>query len=54
MDVEQHDVGVELADQRHRLGDAAGLADDLDGVAELAAHAGAEELVVVDEDDALS
>ena len=52
VDVEQDDVGVELADQRHRLRDAAGLADDVDGLAELAAHAGAEELVVVDEHDA--
>ena len=50
--VEQDDVRVELADQRHRLGDGAGLADDLDRVAELAPHAGAEEVVVVDEHDA--
>ena len=52
VDVEQDDVRIELADQRHRLGDRAGLADDLDRVAELAAHAGAEEVVVVDEHDA--
>ncbi len=30
MDVEQHDVGIELEDQRHGVGDAACLADDLD------------------------
>ena len=52
MHVEQDDVRVELADQRHRVGDGARLADDIDGVAELGAHAGAEEVVVVDEDDA--
>ena len=44
--------GIELLDQRHGLGDARGLADDVDRVAELGAHAGEEELVVVDEDDA--
>ena len=54
MHVEQHDVGIEFADQRHGLGDGAGLADDLDGVAELGAHAGAEEVMVVHEHDALT
>ena len=39
-------------DQRDRLLDGAGLADDLDAALELAAHAGAEERVVVDEHDA--
>ena len=38
-------------DQRDGLGDGAGLADDLDGVAELGAHPGAEQPVVVDEHD---
>src|SRR5262249_1966813 len=52
MDVEQHDVGIELADQRDGLGDAAGLADHLEPRPELAADAGAEEGVVVDAADA--
>ena len=34
MDVEQHHVRVGLDDQRDRLGDAAGLADDVDSLAE--------------------
>ena len=50
--VEQHDLGIELADQRDRLGHAAGLADDVDDALQLAAHAGAEERVVVDQHDA--
>src|SRR5438105_2134674 len=50
--VEEDDLGIELLDQRHRLGDARGLADELDGLAELGPHAGAKEVVVVDEDDA--
>src|SRR5262249_19313928 len=45
-------VRVELADERHGFCDAARLARDLDRRPELAAHAGAEELVVVDEHDA--
>ncbi len=52
VDVEQDDVGIELADQRHGLGDGAGLADDLDRLAELRSNARAEDVVVVDEDDA--
>src|SRR5437867_800289 len=52
MHVEQHDVRIELLDQRHSLRDARGLADDIDGVAELRPHAREEELVIVDEDDA--
>ena len=52
VDVQQDDVRVELTDQRHRLGNGAGFADDLDRLAELAANAGAEEIVVVDEHDA--
>ena len=52
MDVEEDDVGIQLADQRHRLGHRAGFADDVDGLAELAAHTRAKEVVVVDEHDA--
>src|SRR5262249_30572551 len=52
VDVEEDDVRVELVDERHRLGDRPGFADDVDPVAELAADAGPEERVVVDEDDA--
>src|SRR5688500_4013240 len=51
VDVEEDDVGVELLDQRHRLGHAPGRTDDFDCVAELRAHSGEEERVVVDEDD---
>ena len=50
VDVEQDDLRIQLADQRHGLGDAARLADDLDGVGKLVAHARAEELVVVDQE----
>ena len=42
---------VVLADQRDAVVDRPGLAHDFDRVAELGPHAGAEELVVVDEDD---
>src|SRR6185436_8130277 len=52
VDVQQHDIRVELLDQRDRLLDARGLPDEVDGVAELGAHAGPEEAVVVDQDDA--
>src|SRR5438477_940419 len=52
VDIEQHDVRVELADQRNRLGDSARLADDVDRCRDLAADAGAEQLVIVDENDA--
>ena len=45
--VEQHHVGLVLLDRRHRLLDAAGLADDLEQRLELGAHARAEQLVVV-------
>ena len=53
VDVEQHHVGPLLADGAHRRVDVAGLADHLDdrGAGELAADAGAEHRVVVDEDD---
>ena len=44
VDVEEHDVGQALADQLDRGGDLVGFADDLDGVAELAADAGAEQV----------
>src|SRR5205814_1827835 len=53
VDVKKHDVGLRLLDQRHRVVDRAGLADDLDAALELAAHTRAEESVVVDEYDAL-
>src|SRR5207237_4221028 len=52
VDVEEDDVGIELLDQRHGLLDACRLTDHVDGVAELGAHARAEEVVIVDEDDA--
>ena len=51
VDVEQHDVGQPLGDQLDGGRDLVGLPDDLDGVAELAADPGAEEMVVVDEED---
>src|SRR5262249_4861380 len=41
-----------LFDQGDGLGHAAGLADDLDQVAEFGAHTGQEQAVVVDQDDA--
>ena len=50
--VEQHDIGVELLDQRHRLEHGARLADHLDRRTEPRAHAGTEKIVVVDEHDA--
>src|SRR4029077_8044892 len=52
VDVEQHDIRVELEDQRHGDGNAPRFADDLDTAAELAPHACAKELVVVDQHDA--
>ena len=52
VDVEQHDVGLLALDQRDGLVDGAGLADDLDAALELAAHARAEQRVVVDQHDA--
>ena len=52
MDVEQHDIGVELLDERNGLGDARRLADDVDRFRELRANAREEELVIVDEYDA--
>ena len=52
LDVEQHDVGLELDDARDRLADRAGVADDVDQPVELGAHARAEQGVVVDEHDA--
>ena len=52
VDVEQDDVGRQLADQRDRVGDGRGVADDVDEPVELGAHARAKQRVVVDEDDA--
>ena len=52
MHVEENDLGIELEDQRDRLGHAAGLADDVDDAVQLASHTGAEQGVVVDEHDA--
>jgi hypothetical protein len=51
LDVEQHHVGLELDDAAHRVLDRGGVAEDLDEAVELRAHAGAEQLVVVDDDD---
>src|SRR5829696_4891704 len=52
VDVEQDHVGARLGDQGDGLVDRLGLPDDVDELAQLCAHAGAEEAVVVDEDDA--
>src|SRR5439155_16596092 len=52
VDVEEDDVGIELLDQRDRVGDRSRLADDLDGRLEPGAHAGAKEVVILHEDDA--
>src|SRR5438034_8557636 len=46
------DVGIELLDQRHGVGDRCGLADDFHGRLEPGAHAGAKEVVVFHEHDA--
>ena len=51
MDVEQHDVGLRRGDHRERLGGRRRLADDVVVRGELGAHAGAEQVVVVDDDD---
>jgi hypothetical protein len=50
--VEQHHVGPLLLDDPHGRLDVFGLADDLDGVAELCAHSAAEHPVIVDQHDA--
>jgi len=52
VDVDEHDVGLALADHLDRGVDLRRLADDLDLVAELCAHPTAEEVVVVDEEHA--
>src|SRR5205085_5823089 len=52
VDVEQDDVGRQLADGVDGLGHRRRVADDVDEAVELRAHAGAKQLVVVDEDDA--
>jgi hypothetical protein len=54
VDVEQDDVRVRVPDQRHRLLDGGRLADEVDRVAELGAHARAEQAMVVHEHDAPS
>ena len=51
VDVEQHDVGQPFGDQLDGRRDLVRLSDDLDRVAELAADPGAEQVVVVDEED---
>src|SRR4051812_12887993 len=50
--VEQDDVGPRLGDQPHRLVDRPRVAHHLDEPVELGAHAGPEQPVVVDDDDA--
>jgi hypothetical protein len=52
MDVDEDDVGDPFADELDGGSHLVGIPDDLDGVAELGAHAGQEEVVVVDEEDA--
>ena len=49
--VEQHDVGHGRPYDGDRGGRVVGLADDLDPLAQLGLHAGAEQPVVVHEDD---
>ena len=54
VDVEQHDVRAQVRDPGDRLGDRARLADHRhvgDAAVQLGAHAGAEQGVVVDEED---
>src|SRR5512138_385335 len=52
MHVEQHDVRGRLEDRAHGLVDGGGVADDFELPLELRAHTGAEQLVIVDDDDA--
>ena len=49
--VEQHDVGLRRGDHRQRLGGRGRLAHDVVMGGELGAHARAEEMVIVDDDD---
>jgi hypothetical protein len=51
LDVEQHDVGLGLEHEPHRVLDGRGVAAHLDEPVELRAHAGAEQVVVVDDHD---
>jgi hypothetical protein len=51
VDVEQDDVGDALVDELDGRLDLVGLADDLDGVAELGPHAGPEDGMVLDQED---
>jgi len=51
MDVEQHHVGVCVHDARDRFRDRACVADHVDDVCHLCANAGAEQAVIVDEED---
>src|SRR4051812_25198096 len=52
MHVEQHDVGLEFRDAAHRVLDGGRVPEHVDQPVQLGLHAGAEELVVVDDDDA--
>jgi hypothetical protein len=51
VDVEEDDVGLALGDLADGVLDGLGLAEDLDQVTELGLHPGAEDPVVVDDDD---
>src|SRR5439155_4887792 len=52
VDVEQHDVGAQLGDGRDRVVDGGGVAHELDAPLELGPHPGAEQRMVVDDEDA--
>src|SRR5262249_5681516 len=51
VDVQDHDIGLLREDQPHRVLDGRRVAQDLDQPVELGAHARAEQLVIVDQDD---
>src|SRR6185437_7395258 len=51
VDIEQHDVGLELGDRAHRVLDGLGFAEDLDQASELRLDPASEDPVVVDDDD---
>lgn len=51
MDIEEDHVGVLCSDERDGGGHVVGLADRVDGTTQLVAHAGAEQVVVVDQHD---
>jgi hypothetical protein len=50
--VEQDDVWAVLEDRHDRLADASRLTDDIDALAQLCSHAGAKQIVIVDDNDA--